>query len=184
MKTGRTNNWMVWGIIILAVMNIATLLTVVYHRNQAVKEEIVRGNSQVQSERSSMRYSGRYFRDQLNLNNRQMDLFLAFNPVFRQNVRSINSDLARLRQQMMIEMKAQDCDLVKLNMLSDSIGILHADLKKLTYKYYMDIKNICDEQQQKKLEQMFVELFAGDDLMGQHGKGGPAGRGPGRRFNN
>lgn len=69
-------------------------------------------------------------------------------------------------------------------MLSDSIGYLHSNLKKLTYRYYIDIKSICNQEQQKKLEQLFGEIFASDMHMGQNGKGNPNGRRYGRRFNN
>ena len=36
---------------------------------------------------------GRYFREQLNFNNEQMAMFMEFNPLFRERVRSINNDL-------------------------------------------------------------------------------------------
>lgn len=182
MKTENKYRWMVWAIIVLAVMNISTVLTFVYNRNQVVKSVPV--NDGIQSENASMRYSGRFFRDNLNLNNEQMGKFVEFNPVFRQSVRSINSDLVDSRNQMLIELTKNNCDTSKLNILSDSIGNLHADLKKLTYKYYLDLKEICDEQQQVKLLQMFGDIFAADGRMGQFGKGGPQGRGRGRRFNN
>ena len=60
---------------------------------------------------------------------------------------------------MLSEMAADNYDTIRLNTLSDSIGYLHADLKKVTYKYYLDIKNICDQQQQQKLEQLFAECL-------------------------
>ena len=113
-----------------------------------------------------------------------MSRFVEFNPAFRENVRNINMDLNLLRQKMLSEMAAENCDTIRLNTLSDSIGILHANLKKVTYKYYIDIKNICDQQQQEKLEQLFGGMFASDGRMGQYGKGGQQGRRRGRQFNN
>ena len=184
MKTENKYSRMVWAIVILAVMNIATILTIVYQRHQAGKAEFVPESGQVQSESASIKYSGRYFRDQLNLNNDQMDRFKEFNPRFRQHVRDINIDLSKKRQQMLMEMSAVKSDTARLDMLSDSIGCLHADLKKLTYRYYMDFKKLCDKQQQEKLEQLFGEMFATDVQMGQYGQRGPHGRGRGRRFNN
>ena len=86
---------------------------------------------------------------------------------------------------MLTEMSEKNCDTNKLNLLSDSIGYLHADLKKLTYKYYLDFKNICNEQQQEKLEQLFGEMFSSDVQMGQKWKEAVQhGRRFGRRFNN
>ncbi len=113
-----------------------------------------------------------------------MDRFAEFNPAFRENVRNINMNLNLLRQKMLSVMASEKYDTIRLNILSDSIGILHADLKKVTYKYYIDIKNICDQQQQEKLEQLFGGMFASDGRMGQFGKGGQQGRRRGRQFNN
>lgn len=181
MKAENKNRWMVWAIVVLAIMNITTLLTILYHKNQSVEAEFVTAPKQVQSESSSIQYSGRYFRDKLNLNREQMNRFVEINPEFRQQARSININLNRIRHQMLTEMAAKNSDNNKLNMLSDSMGYLHSDLKKLTYRYYLDIKNICNQEQQKTLEQMFGEMFTGDMHMGQNGKGGPNGRRYGKR---
>ena len=184
MKEESRKRWMVWAIVVLAIMNITTLITILYQKNQSEDAEFVTAPDQVQSESSSIQYSGRYFRDQLNLSRDQMNRFVQFNPVFRQQARSINIGLDRIRHQMLTEMAKKNSDNNKLNMLSDSIGYLHSNLKKLTYRYYIDIKSICNQEQQKKLEQLFGEIFASDMHMGQNGKGNPNGRRYGRRFNN
>ena len=47
MKTENKYSWMVWAIVILAVMNIATIITVIYNRNQAGKEIVVVENQPI-----------------------------------------------------------------------------------------------------------------------------------------
>lgn len=175
---------MVWAIIILAVMNVATIITVLYNRKQTSNEIVVAEYSQPRSGTTSIRYSGRWFRDQLNFSSEQMDRFAEFNPAFRENVRNINIDLNILRQKMLFVMASEKCDTIRLNILSDSIGTLHAELKKTTYKYYIDLKEICDQSQQEKLEQLFGGMFSSDGRMGQFGKGGQQGRRRGRQFTN
>ena len=100
--------------------------------------------------------------------------------------RSIIVGLAEKRKLMLSEMSAKNSDTVKLNALSDSIGILHAQLKRITYSYYLDIKSICDEKQQQKLELLFQEMFVSDTPLGFPGKGGMNGNGrqAGKPFNN
>jgi len=174
---------MVMAIVFLALMNITTLLTILYHQNRYEKTEFNSANVQDMSENSSIRYSGRYFRDNLNLNKEQMNKFVEFNPDFRQKARSININLERVRRNMLAEMSAKNSDKSKLDMLSDSIGYLHANLKKLTYKYYLDIKDICNQNQQKKLKQLFGEIFKSDFMMGHNMHGGPDKKHYGNRFN-
>ncbi len=172
---------MIWAIIVLALMNISTFITILIHNNRSGETTSRQLSEQIESESTSLRYSGRYFRDQLGLNREQMSRFSEFNPEFRRNVRDINFSLASLRQDMIKEMAAETIDTMKLNELSDSIGYLHAGLKKLTYKYYLDFKKICNKGQQEKLEQMFREMFTGDNQPGPGMQRGRYGRGYGRR---
>ncbi len=180
----ENNRWMIWAIVILAAMNTATFVTILYNRTKSSKETTLPAGEIIQPERSSLRFSGRYFRDHLDLNRDQMTRFTEINPPFRQKARNINIKMVRIRQQMLGEMAGHNHDLSRLNALSDSIGFLHAELKKLTYNYYLDIKKICDSSQQEKLEQMFSVMFAADAGMGGYGRGGPQGRRSGRRANN
>jgi hypothetical protein len=155
-----------------------------YHKYQSDKTETVSTSDPKQLETDSEKFSGRYFRDQLNLNSEQMDIFREMNPVFRPKARYITIELAEKRKQMLVEMSAVNSDTTRLNALSDSIGQLHSDLKKITYRYYLEIKGICSPDQQRKLEQIFGEMFTNDSQLGSPGSGGPRGRQQGRRFNN
>jgi hypothetical protein len=184
MKEENKKRWMVWAIVALAIMNISTLMTILYHNYQSKDEGFVTPQGQVQSENTSVKYSGRYFRDQLDLSNEQMSRFVTFNPSFRQQAISINLHLENIRNQMLLELASKNTDVNKLYSLSDSIGNLHTDLKKLTFKYYLDIKNICNQHQQKKLEQLFSEMFVGDIQIGHNMNGGPNRGRYGRRSSN
>lgn len=178
MKTENKGRWMIWAIVILVVMNLTTILTVVHNRRQLSDKGLFPASDQGMSESTSMQYSGRYFRDSLGLSMEQMKKFSGFNPGFRQSVMAINRDMSEKRHEMLIEMAKNECDTNRLNVLSDSIGFLHARLKKQTYLYYINFKNICSQPQQKKLEQLFGEMFNTDMQMGMNG-GGPRG---GRRM--
>lgn len=181
MNTENKRSWMVWAIVALVIMNLSTLATILYHQYQSTKPDTIARNER-QLETSTEKFSGRYFRDKLDLDNDQMDKFREFNPVFRQQARAITLDLANKRRQMLIEMTASHSDTGKLNALSDSIGQLHSDLKKITYRYYLDLKNICNTEQDKQLEQLFGIMFTNDSAMGFPGKGRQGGK-HGKRMN-
>jgi Spy/CpxP family protein refolding chaperone len=181
MKSENKHNLMVWAIVALAVMNISTLVTILYHQHQSGKNETGLLQDPKQLEANAGKFSGRYFRDQLNLTNEQMEKFREINSVFRIKARDITIELALKRKQMLVEMAALKNDTSKLNALSDSIGHLHSNLKKITYHYYLEIKSICNPEQQRKLEQLFGEMFTNDAPMGFPGRGGPRGRQQGNR---
>ena len=46
----------------------------------------------------------------------------------------------------------------KLNSISENIGELHTELKELTISYYLDMKEVCDESQQEKLNEIFISM--------------------------
>jgi len=175
---------MVWAIVVLAVMNVSTILTVAYHKVQSDNTKVQTATDNKQNEADSEKFSGRYFRDQLNLSSDQMEKFKLINPAFRPRARYITLELANKRKMMLAEMAAIQSDTTRLNAYSDSIGRLHSDLKKIAYRYYLGIKSICDPDQQRKLEQIFSEMFGNDSPLGSSGKGGPNGRQQGRRFSN
>jgi hypothetical protein len=184
MKIENKHSLMVWAIVVLAVMNVSTLITVFYHQYQSNKNTVVVTSDPKQLEANAEKFSGRYFRDQLNLSSEQMDKFREFNFIFRPEARAITIKLATMRKEMLVEMASAKSDTLKLNILSDSIGFFHSRLKRLTYKYYLDIKNICNKEQQLKLEQLVREMFINDSPMGFPGRGKMQGMGQGRYKNN
>ena len=113
MRTENTKRWMIWTIVILAAMNVAMIVTVLYNRRQVAEVLNVQQNRENEFVNSSSRFSGRYFRDQLSLSRDQMSEFSRFNPEFRQQVREINIRLAELRQQMLNELVRLDQQLTE-----------------------------------------------------------------------
>jgi len=184
MKATNNCKHLIWAVIVLAVLNLATISSIIYHRYRPMESVVTDSQGQVQASDESIRYSGRFFREQLNLSREQMNWFSEYNPVFRQQIQQINAELSRKRYQMLEEMSASKSDTLKLNQLSDTIGILHASLKKVSFEYYLSLKQICDPDQQAKLELLFSEMFAGDEHMQNSGRGGPYGRQYGRRNRN
>ena len=175
MNAENKHTLMIWTIVVLAIMNITTLTTIVCHKYKSGTEQAGNGVQQKQLEVDSEKFSGRYFRDQLNFSSEQMDKFREFNRPFRMQARAITIELAEKRKAMLTEMASPVSDTVRLNTLSDSIGSMHSKLKKLTYGYYLDLKNVCDKEQQKKLEQLFKEMFTNDAQMAFPGRGGMKG---------
>jgi len=184
MKTENKHSVMIWAIVVLAVINVSTIATVVYYQRQSVGEEVLATSGPNQPEVNAEQFTGRYFREHLDFNEEQMEKFRKINPLFRPKVRDITVGLNLKRKQMLREMSAVKSDTSLLNALSDSIGYLHSDLKKLTYMYYLEIKGICDPEQQKKLEQLFGEVFSDDASIGAPGRGAQRGRQFGRQFDN
>lgn len=175
MKPQNKQSLLIWSVVILVVLNVSTLATIAYHKFRENEPAGSCAMPQGQLEADAEKFSGRYFHNQLGFSADQMDRFREFNPVFRQQARAVTLELSAKRKQMLDAMASNNVDTVQLNALSDSIGYLHSHLKKLTYKYYLDMKSICTPEQQQKLEQLFKDMFTNDQPMsfpgrGRHGK--------------
>lgn len=177
------NKWLIWLVLLLLIMNVSAIITMLYHQ----KSEKTSGKFQaisVKDSVSSVQYSGRWFRDELQLSRDQMAMFSDFNPPFRHKVRSINIELLEKRREMLDELTAENSDTLRLNILSDSIGMLHAGLKKATYEYYLEFKKICTPEQQEKLKEIFGTMFEGEIPAGGPGQGMHRGRRYGMQWRN
>jgi Spy/CpxP family protein refolding chaperone len=161
MNIERKNQWLVWAVLFLLVMNFTMLATIGYHVYQSNYANVAAVN-QSGVEADAGKFSGRYFRDQLQLTPTQMDQFRGVNRTFRQQAQMILSELVDKRKQMLDEMSKPNSDTVSLNRLSDEIGGLHRALKQVTYRYYLGIKQECNPEQQQKLHDIFQQIFIND----------------------
>lgn len=188
MKPETKNRLMIWAIIFLSVLNLTTLGTILYHEYYSGINNINSGNVPERIEGDAEKFSGGYFRDQLNFSEEQMDKFRGFNPRFRRDAREITYNLANLRKEMLLEMSRENPDSTHVVQIADSIGILHRNLKLITFDYYENIKLISDSSQRTKLEQLFKEFFVNDITVGFNGSGRSGDQrnngGRGRRQNN
>ena len=167
MKIESRYSLLVWAVVALVVMNLTILGTLLYQRYKNSGELVSSPEKTSIQSQSQEVFSGRYFMDNLNMTSEQLNEFQRFNPVFRNSAAEINFRLDDLRNAMLEEMAGPDPDIKRLNELSDSIGQLHSKLKKLTYRYYLDIRNICSPAQYPLIEEMFAMTFRGGRRQGK-----------------
>ncbi len=180
----RSRKGLIWLVVVLVILNAATIATIVYHNynEKKVKEDVVLLNT------NGEMINGRYMRQQLDFDNDQVDAFRNANFDFRQQAFSTITAIDVLKLGMFKELQKETPDSIKIKNISDSIGIRHADLKKRTADFYLKIKRICNPGQAVKLEKIFAPLFDNEGVNSQphHGfqtGGNGQGRGPGwRRF--
>ena len=72
---------MIWAIALLAVMNITTILTIIYHRHETRPGINMPVSDITGGDNASVRFSGRWFRDELDLSAEQMNRFRDFKDI-------------------------------------------------------------------------------------------------------
>lgn len=145
-----------WMVVILAATNISMGLSYWYHRYQENKpvSQLEEPSVEIPAQQRT-----RFFREQLNLSPLQVDQFRDLNRVFNQNAWTIRHQLAGLRRDMVIEMGQDVPDEQRLDSISSQIGELHKQLKDETIRYYLNMKDLSDDEQQDKLHTIFLSVL-------------------------
>ncbi|MCY1722597.1 periplasmic heavy metal sensor [Prolixibacteraceae bacterium Z1-6] len=175
MVSKNTYRILIWVIVILAATSLSMGISFWYHKQQDKKA----AEKQKQQVEMPSEQRTRFFREQLNLRQDQMDIFRELNREYNRSARRISNQLEDLRIKMVEEMGQQSPGKEELDSISENIGNLHSDLKKLTIQYYLDMKEVCDEDQQQKLNEIFLTMSKSKEDVSLPRRGGRGkGRGP------
>lgn len=144
-----------WLVILLAVLNLSTIAAVVYHH---IREEKGLTGISLDTQGENC-LNGRYFRQELNFDNEQMEVFRQVNRQFQPLAHNIVQRLDVLRNEAFVLLNAPESDLQRLQDISSEIGALHTELKNATNHYYLSLREVCNPQQALMLQQAFIPLF-------------------------
>lgn len=176
MKTNSKT--LIWIIVILVATNLSTIGSFYYHRANEGKqttESKPGGQTTVPGEQRT-----RFFRDQLNLDNNQIESFREINRNFNRTARDIEMNLADLRKEIVDELGKSSPDSEKLDRLAEEIGNNHSELKQVTTRFYLNMKKICTPEQQEKLYTIFQSMLTKENQINLPQPGYMRGRGPNR----
>lgn len=174
MTTDKKFKILIWTVIILLVLNASIIITIIIH-NYQLKQYSVQTSYTSESYPTGNMYNGRYFCNQLNFNDHQIDSFRLINQTFRHQSRKIAIQLFETRKKMYYSMISNKPNRLLLNNLADSIGHLHSKLKRETYQFYFQLKSICNKQQKEILDSIFYNLLLNDKNFGGNGQGNKKG---------
>ncbi len=146
-----------WLVVILLATNVSTILSFAYHRYTELKQESNEEMTQIPGEQRT-----RYFKKQLGLSPGQVDLFREVNRSYNQQARGITHELEFLRASLVDEMIRDTPDQSRLKELSVQIGEQHAQLKTITYSFYLSLKKLCNDEQKEQLAHIFRSLVSAD----------------------
>lgn len=173
MSATNKNRTLIWIIIILVATNLSTIGSFYYHRLTETKTE---GTKQGEQMAIPGEQRTRFFRDQLNLTAEQLDQFRDINRTFNRTARSIEMNLAQLREDMITELGTQNPDSTRLDQIAIDVGNNHRELKQVTTTFYLNMKKICTVEQQAKLHEIFQSMLNKDNQVNLPRPGNQGGR--------
>ena len=152
----RKTQILTWAVVFLAVTNIVTIGTILYHNYQ---ERRTSESVAISGSDGSNMINGRFLRQTLGFDGSQIAEFREINQKFRPAVFDLTMMIDSLKTNMFSEMQKASPDTALLRELSGRIGEMHGQLKYETYNFFIRLKNICTPEQSKGLERAFQPLF-------------------------
>lgn len=172
----KKTQFLIWAVIILFAMNVATIVTIVVSRNRTVEPK----TDQVQNppaDPDAIRFH--FFAQELGLRPEQMEAFRNANRTFNPRVHQLSMEMADMRREMVNELGKENPDRQKLDSLATAFGDLHRQLKEQTINYYMELRSVCTPEQQQQLHVLFRTMLNPNNELPLHryGRGWRHGRG-------
>lgn len=169
MKVESKYKILIWLVSILFAVNISTVASLYFHTKRTEKPQKMTEIAQIDSHAER---GARQFRDKLNLDADQVLQFRDVNREFNRTANRITRQLEILRIDMVTELGKPDTDRERIGAINKEFGQLHEQLKNLTADYYLQMKALCNEEQQQKLYDLFRGMVKTEE---------PLPAGPGRR---
>ena len=148
------------AIIVLFAINISALATIIFNNYQVKKRfeqnELVRKDAQTRG----MNY---FLKDELNLSNEQFESFKAINDKYFKKSQDIAFKLHNNRILLLEEVANINPNMNTLNLVAKEIGELHYELKLNTIQHFMELKNLCNDEQQEYLQHFFMRIIENQD---------------------
>ncbi len=163
MTNDNRHRILIWVIVILAAINLATLGSIYYSRHDRPKSSSANDRSDEANQPVEQR--ARFFGEQLDLSNDQLAQVREFNRSFNRKARGIENELSQLRSEMITELGKANSDTLRLNQLATAMGDHHRELKLLTMELYLQMKAVCSPEQQTKLNQIFQSMLNKENQM-------------------
>ena len=151
-----TYRTLTWIIVILLATNLSMGVSFLYHKQQDKKfmEQMEETAIKVPSEMRT-----RFFREQLNLDAEQLSSFRELNRSYNKTAWQITHQLETLRREMVRELGKENSNRKTLESISEEIGKLHTELKNKTIDYYLGMKEVCNDEQREKLNEIFISML-------------------------
>lgn len=162
--------------LLLLLFNLV-LLGSLYFRGRAVKRAV---EESIVVEPGSTPINPTVMGERLNFSGAQLEEYIISSRNFRREANQIVRELSFSKGELNRALYRAAPDSVAAYETSKNIGELHRELKEITVKFYLQLHNLCDEEQRGELQLLFEPLFKDTPpLRGGYGGGRGRGRGAG-----
>ena len=170
------NRFVRWTIIILVLLNLSTLamLWFVSTRRPAGPPDHPRQRDEA---------AARFLQEELQLSDAQFQEYQRLRDDHRKRAENINREMMDLKQEMLGELFNTHPDTARALALTRFIGAIQAELERITFNHFLELRDLCGIEQRDKLERLLRDFFRQSHVGNPPGREGqpPPQPGPGGR---
>lgn len=150
----KTNRILLWFNLILILIITSAVVTFL----------VMRSSGEKQSGDPGVINSMDMLRKELSLTDEQYRKVLVENDRTTRTYNIVFDMMCETNVAMIEELAREDSDPAVLDSLSRKVGTLSASLRRHTTDYFMNLKSICNDDQQKELTEIFKRMMQLDEL--------------------
>lgn len=152
----NNNRILIGAVILLAALNIAILVTIGFH---FVKSK----GFEPPPPQMEMRNT-KFITDELNLTSEQQEQFKTLRKDFFEQIQTVKREIRATYKASMVELTKENPDQVILDSLSNEIANLHRKHHEITINHFIQVKSVCNSDQQECLKRLFFRMMPMDDV--------------------
>ena len=143
-------------IIILTIINFALMGSIAYHVFWAQHHDQRHESPE------------KYMKSKLGLDEKQDQKFREFKQTYSVRIKEIQDQISIDKKHMMDELNKETPDEKILDSISLEMGYKIAELKKASYRHYLELKSVIDTSQQRELNRVYRRIVGGEERGYRH----------------
>lgn len=143
-----------WLNIFLLVINISAFVTLLLMNNKSAPAESTSNNYFT---------SDAFLKEELNLSNEQYKEIVKLDYKIFRGYQSLLDMQCEANFSLLAELLQDNPNKKKMDSIASRIGKYHASLKRQTIKHFMNLRNICTEDQSESLNQLIKDMMELDE---------------------
>ncbi|MBD3289491.1 periplasmic heavy metal sensor [candidate division KSB1 bacterium] len=171
----KQNRYLIFVIILLVILNIGTLSMLWFGKSQ--RPAHLPDRQHPENERVRLQ---ELLQSELGFDEAQVEQYLHLRREHREKIDHLNTEIRRVKRQMFDEVLAENPQPTISDSLLNLAQEKQAQIEKLTFRHFLDLKKLCKPEQQDKLRLLMHELFRQPHPGGDAGHQPPGRRLPGR----
>ena len=148
MKTTKSYRITKWLNIFLLAINISAFVTILYFNKQAIQDD-----------NDDKFNSDEFLKKELNLTEEQYKTISSLDAKIFRTYQVLLDKQCEANFKMLNELSSEEPSQERLDSIAKKMGKLHTALKRQTIKHFINIKNICDENQTLLLDQLLMDIM-------------------------